>query len=190
MFGYGSLLLQRSMELTLGYPYSRKPVPCLLEGWRRCWDVIMPNQNFYEVREDGEFIPQNIIYLNVRPAVGDAANGLLYVLEPEELAAFDRREWVYERRAVGSAIKGVAVEGGEVYAYVAKPEWSLAPGQAREWAALRASYLAIIEEGLVQLGAGFRSHYESSTDATPMDLIFNDRKREGTHPLLADPQPQ
>ncbi len=113
MFGYGSLLLQRSMEMTLGHPYTNICVPCDLAGWRRSFDVIMPNHSFYELSEGAEFIPQNIIYLNVRPSNQDIVNGLLYILELEQIEAFDRREWIYDRHVITPALRGVSIRGGE-----------------------------------------------------------------------------
>src|SRR5450631_4930363 len=77
MFGYGSLLLQRSMEQTLGRAYSHICVPCELVGWRRSFDIIMPNRSFYEPidgTEEVAFIPKHIVYLNVRPSDQDRVN--------------------------------------------------------------------------------------------------------------------
>jgi cation transport regulator ChaC len=179
MFGYGSLLLQRSMELTLGQSYLHICVPCALVGWRRSFDVIMPNRSFYEPLEEAEFVPQHIIYLNVRPSSQDIVNGLLYVLEQEQLEAFDQREWIYDRRLVTSELTGVTLRGGDAYVYVAKPEWYLNSGDTRERAALRASYLKMIEDGLEELGQEFRTQYEKSTDPVPAHLIFADRRRTG-----------
>jgi cation transport regulator ChaC len=183
MFGYGSLLLQRSMEQTLGHAYSHVCVPCALEGWRRSFDVIMPNRSFYELLERAEFIPQHIIYLNVRPSNQDLMNGLLYVLEQEQIEAFDEREWIYDRQLVTTALRGVTLRGGEAYVYVARPEWLLNPVNTREYAALRASYLQIIEDGLEALGQEFRTQYEKSTDPVPTHLVFADRRRASAAPV-------
>ena len=186
IFGYGSLLSQRSMELTLGRPYTGPRVACALSGWRRSWDVIMPNTTFFAEEHGSEFVPEHIIYLNVRPSSGAPANGVLYVLGLDELEAFDRREWIYDRRAVTSSLRGVVVEAGEAYVYVAKAEWTLDDNRPRSWAALRQSYLDIVEQGLNELeaevGGGFREAYEQSTDAVPSSLIFADRKREAARP--------
>jgi hypothetical protein len=183
MFGYGSLLLPRSMEMTLGHPYPNGWVPCALAGWRRSFDVIMPNRSFYELLEEGEFIPQHIVYLNIRPSNEDIMNGLLYILEPEQLEGFDEREWIYDRILITPALRGVTLHGGDAYVYVAKPEWYLKPEDTRKRAALRASYLAMIEEGLKELGQEFRTQYEQSTDPVPTHLVFVDQRRKGTPPV-------
>jgi hypothetical protein len=182
MFGYGSLLLQSNMELTLGHPYVRTAMPCKIRNWCRSWDVMMPNRNFYEQTLGADFIPKHIIYLNLRPQPGMLLNGLLYVLEPEEMDSFDQREWIYDRHAVSTALDDIVVEGGPAYAYVAKPEWRFPPDVARTWAALRRSYVNIIEEGLASLGAEFKALYAQSTDPLPLSLVFEDRRRDGLHP--------
>jgi hypothetical protein len=178
MFGYGSLLLQRSMEKTLGKPYNRPRAQAWLAGWRRSWDVLMPNDNFYELLNGGgEFVPQNIIYLNVRPSLGDSVNGLVYVVDAEELEGFDRREWIYDRQTITSALRGVTIAGGEAYVYVAKSQWLVPKGCTRDYAAVRQTYIDIVTEGLESLGPEFRSGYEHSTDTVPFHLVFADERR-------------
>jgi len=183
IFGYGSLLLQRSMELTLGRRYEQPRFPCALRGWRRSWNVYMPNRNFYESGPDGEFVPRNIVYLNLSPAGGETVNGVLYVVDPAALAALDRREWVYDRRSIARDLVGVTVGGSDASVYVGKPEWTLdLAATRRESAGLRQSYLGLIEESLTTLGTDFRAAYERSTNPIPHNLVFDDRKREDDAP--------
>jgi hypothetical protein len=186
IFGYGSLLSRESMELTLGHSYPGISPSCRFVNWRRSWDVVMPNTTFYEPGDTNDFVPENIIYLNVRQCPACSVNGLLYVVNEDELAAFDRREWIYDRTNVTATIRDVTVQGGEVYAYVAKKEWVISPGQSRRWAALRQSYLDIISNGLLNLGREFAEQYEASTDPIPWDLVFRDKKGAGSHPLQAE----
>ena len=47
LFGYGSLLSVASLEQTLQRRYDGPLVACSVEGWRRTWNVAMPNQTFY-----------------------------------------------------------------------------------------------------------------------------------------------
>src|SRR5262249_41392531 len=149
-----------------------------IEGWRRSWDVFMPNNAFYERLHDGsEFVPKNLIYLNVRQSLGESVNGVLYVVETTELAGFDRRGWIYDRVIINSALRGVTIEGGDACVYVAKREWTLTESCTRDDAAVRQTYLKIIEEGLAELGSEFRAGYDQSTDAAPSHLLFADRKR-------------
>jgi len=177
MFGYGSLLSRRSMERTLGRRYDGPATPCALDGWRRSWDVVMPNTRLCAVEDGAEFVPEHIVYLNVRPAAGPPVNGLLYVLDAAELAAFDRREWIYDRIAVTDRLRGVRLRGGDAYVYVARPEFVLDPSWPRSRAALRRTYIDIVETGLGELGAEFRARYDASTDAVPAERLFDDVER-------------
>ncbi len=187
IFGYGSLLLKRHMEFTLGRKYEKPFLACVLDGWFRTWDVIMQNKNFYADTPSGRLVPENIIYLNIHPRTGGVLNGVVFIVRPEELAAFDRREWIYDRRTVTQDLKGVKIVGGEAFAYVAKPELILPPEPSRGYAAIRRTYLNVIDEGLSDWGSDFRRLYENSTQAVPVDLVIDDHKLDdGTHPLLAD----
>lgn len=178
IFGYGSLLLPGSMESTLGKAYDKPRYPCKLKGWRRSWNVYMPNRSFYEPTAHGEFTPLNIIYLNVTPSPHETVNGVLYLVDAEELEAFDRREWVYSRRPIKQELVGINVQGGQAFVYIGKPEWLLDPDNtAREQAAIRRSYLHMVEEGLNTLGPAFRASYERSTDPVPSQLVFSDRRK-------------
>lgn len=185
VFGYGSLLSRASMEVTLGREYGGPFMVAALDGWRRAWNVQMPNRTFFERTPDGDFVPKHIIYLNIRRAIGDSVNGTLFVVEPDELIAFDRREWIYDRVDVTGVVQGVSVVGGRVFVYVAKPEWLVCADGCRDDAAVRQTYMQTVERGLSELGSKFRAQFERTTDPVPAWRLFNDQKAEGTHPLLA-----
>jgi cation transport regulator ChaC len=174
IFGYGSLLCQASMERTTRRPYTRGSVVAQLPGWRRVWDALIPNQTFYFRAANGErCIPEHIAYLNIRPGTA-TVNGLLYALTPEELAALDEREEGYDRLDVNREVTGATVTGGPVYVYVARPDRLQVTPQPKERVAIRASYLAIIENGLTALGQEFRAAYDRSTDAPPRENVIAD----------------
>ena len=121
LFGYGSLLLQGSMEQTLGRPYTRKRYACKLHGWSRRWNALYPNNRYYfSTGGDERLYPASIAYLNICRA-DVSVNGVLYVITEQELSAFDRREWIYDRVDVTRDLSECQVEGGVVWAYVAKP---------------------------------------------------------------------
>jgi hypothetical protein len=183
MFGYGSLLSVGSMESTLGYKFNSTPIICHLTGWRRTWDVVMPNRGFFEPTAEGEFVPENIIYLNASRSSGTLLNGLLYILDAAELQLFDTREWIYDRVDVTADSSDLKVEGGSIYLYVAKAQYLLDASKPRDWAALRSSYLALVEKGLNDLGEAFLAEYEQSTDPIPQQRIFQDVRRQGESPL-------
>jgi len=172
IFGYGSLLSKPSMERTLGRQYNEEPAICAVAGWRRSWDVFLPNEGKF-VDERGR-PPDKIIYLNVRRAPGTPVNGVLYVVGAAALAGFDSREWVYNRVDITDALGGVEVRGGGAWMYVGKPEFVVAAPQRPEYA-VRRTYLDIVEQGLLDLGREFRAGYEASTDAVPEGLLIQDR---------------
>jgi cation transport regulator ChaC len=174
IFGYGSLLSQQSMERTLGRAYGLPPVVCSVSGWRRTWDVFVPEKEKW--RNDDGLSPEKIVYLNVSRTPDELVNGLLYVIPSALLASFDAREWVYGRVDITSALMDVRVEGGRAWMYVAKPEFHVRGARFPEYG-LRQTYLDVVEQGLATLGPEFRARYESSTDPPPSHLIFRDRRR-------------
>jgi hypothetical protein len=175
LFGYGSLLLRSSMERTLGRPYPEAPVVAAVRGWRRTWDSIYPNQRFYFEPSAGErCYPAHVIYLNIRRDPAVTLNGLIYVVGPDDLSRFDEREAVYDRVRIDEDLVEPTVIGGPVYAYVGKAGFLLDRAVPPAQAAVRASYLAIVEEGLRDLGPAFREQYERSTDQPPAGGVVDD----------------
>lgn len=178
VFGYGSLLSVVSLEKTLKRRYGGLFVACSIEGWRRAWDVAMPNQVFYAETPSGCLFPERIIYLNVTPRPGSLLNGVLFVVGPEEIQTLDEREWIYYRRAITDHLRGVNVSGGDAFTYVAKPEYMVEDVASPATAAIRASYLRILETGLNDLGASFREAYERSSEPVPRHLVIEDLRKE------------
>jgi hypothetical protein len=177
LFGYGSLISMASLERTLGRRYAGPFIVCELAGWRRGWDVFMPNnETFYTDTPGGRMYPDKILYLNVRRMPESAINGVLFVLDPADLAAFDQREWIYNREDITDELRGVAVRGGRAYTYVAKAEYRLEGATSPAQAAVRSSYLQILEAGFADLGDAFRIAYENSSDPVPEHLIIADRR--------------
>jgi len=177
VFGYGSLFSIESLERTLGRRYTGPFVVCRLEGWRRGWDAVVPNrQDLFLERPAGRVYPRNILYLNVRRAPDSRLNGVLFVLNAQELEAFDRREWVYDREDITEELSGAVVAGSRAFVYVAKPEYCLKEAGSVEEAAVRATYLGILEAGFRDLGQGFRAEYDATTDPVPQNLLIADRR--------------
>jgi gamma-glutamylcyclotransferase (GGCT)/AIG2-like uncharacterized protein YtfP len=172
MFGYGSLLLKSSMERTLARRYEGDPIACHVEGWRRTWNAITPNDRYFYQDGDGRHYPASIIYLNVVPDRG-SINGLVYAIDAQDLPGFDRREFTYSRVDVREQLD-VAVEGGPVWMYVGKPPFLFAGPASPRDAAVRRSYIRIVESGLSDLGQDFRIEYDASTDPPPLANIVED----------------
>jgi len=178
VFGYGSLLSRPSLHRTLQREYQGPFVPCVLTGWRRSWDVAMPNEAYYALQGPARLIPRHILYLNIRPEPGGFVNGVLFVVTAAELGAFDAREWIYDRRVITGALRGTLVTGGEAFAYVAKPEHVLRDVTSPDVAAVRASYLAVVASGLQGFDGDFRREFERTSDAVPRHLVIDDRRDE------------
>lgn len=174
LVGYGSLLSRASLEGTLGRTYTGPFLQCTVRGWRRTWDAAVPNRKFYTDGVDGRITPRAILYLNVTRDLSTDINGVLFVVNQEELAAYDRRESIYDKVDV-SADVDVEVEGGPIYMYVCRPEYRIACSSSPADAAVRATYLQMIEEGLSNFDEQFSQRYEESTDIPPANLIIEDR---------------
>ena len=174
LVGYGSLLLRSSLERTLGGTYTGPYLQCSVRGWRRTWDAAVPNQKFYVEGVEGRTTPRAILYLNVTRDLSTTINGIIFVVNQEELAAYDERESIYERVDVRADVD-VGVEGGPIYMYVCRPEYCIAHSDSPADAAVRATYLQMIEDGLSDLDEKFRRQYEQSTDSPPAHLIIEDR---------------
>lgn len=174
LLGYGSLLSKASLERTLERPYEPAPVMCRLRGWRRTWDSLYPNERFFYLHDGERRYPKNILYLNITRS-DTVLNGVLYVIRGDDLAAFDRREAVYDRIEVQDALIDVEVTGGPVWAYVGRPPFLLTAPVPRDEAAIRRSYIDIVERGLAEHDAAFRAEYGGSTDVPPPASIIDDR---------------
>jgi hypothetical protein len=172
--GYGSLLSVASVEKTLERKYAGYLGTCTVGGWRRSWDAGMPNLAYY-YREGADIIyPLSILYLNVRPQAGAEVNGIVVVLEPDELEAMHDREWIYEPRVVTSQLRGLTVEDGDAIMYVVRPHFRVTDPKSPREAAIRASYLRIVQSGLAQTDGAFREAFDRSTDPLPSHLVIND----------------
>ncbi|MCE9565999.1 MAG: gamma-glutamylcyclotransferase [Planctomycetes bacterium] len=175
ILGYGSLFSRESLERTLGRSYTGPMFECLLPGWRRGWDIAMPNSRFFTLIANGREYPERIIYLNVRPNRGSLLNGVLFVVTPADLAALDAREWIYSRTDVTGSITNGSIAGGRVFMYVGLDKYLLsAVPESVAKASVRKTYLQIVESGLNSLDGGFRHRYRDSTDRPPEHLIIDD----------------
>ena len=177
IFGYGSLLSKRSMEQSLGHMYQGPFLPAVLQGWERAWNIAMPNRGrFYTSTPDGRVEPDRILYLNVRQRRGAQVNGVIFIVRPNELEEFDKREWIYSRETVNEALQGVRVTGGSAEVYVGLPEYVCDDAETPRAAAIRRSYLDIVASGLADWGPDFERAYYQSTQPVPEHLVILDRR--------------
>lgn len=174
VIGYGSLLSIESLSRTLKEPYTGPFLFCYLEGWRRSWDVSMPNEAFYFEENDERVYPEQIIYLNLRRAPQELLNCVLFVLRHDQLEAMHNREWIYDATVVNNLLRGVRLQGGEALVYVGREE-NLARGlSSPRTGAIRRSYLRILESALALVDPVFRREFEHTTDPVPEDLVIED----------------
>jgi hypothetical protein len=166
------------MEATLGKPYTGRRYPCRLRGWRRRWTSLYPNERYYFRKSEGaRCYPRHILYLNVEPA-DSVLNGVVYLLDESDLPGLDEREAVYKREIVKLEGLDPGLDALTVYTYVGIPPYILTGVPVVEDAAIRASYLRIIEEALNELGPAFREEYLRSTDPTPNVVIDDQAETE------------
>ncbi len=183
IFGYGSLLLQRSFEATLGRPYTQARHFCEVRGWTRRWTSLYPNTRFrFKHRDGAVLIPDHILYLNVHPAE-TSINGVVYWVSPQELEAFDRREAVYSRIEVRPERwqpprpESAHLRDAPVYMYVGKEPYVLRTPlneiESRQ-AAIRRTYVEILEQGLQEVGSAFAAEFRRTGEPAPSHLIIQD----------------
>lgn len=175
VIGYGSLLSIESLGRTLKEPYIGPFLFCYLEGWRRSWDVSMPNEAFYYEENNEAVYPEQIIYLKLRPAPQELLNCVLFVLRPDQLGAMHDREWIYDATVVNERLRGVQLHGGDALVYVAREENLARAISSPRTGAIRRSYLKVLESALAAVDPGFRKEFEHTTDPVRGNLIIYDR---------------
>jgi hypothetical protein len=138
---------------------------------------LYPNDRYYFLEADGtKCYPRNIVYLNIAPSEG-RLNGVLYIISEHELAGFDDREAFYSRVDITRDFTDIEVKGGPAFVYVGKPEFRLGNPAPVGHAAIRRSYVHIVDSGLQELGPAFRVAYLQSTDEPPAAIIVERSNR-------------
>lgn len=172
--GYGSLLSPDSLSRSLGGPYDGPFVACRVNGWRRSWDAFMPNQAYYFEKDGQRTYPRRILYLNASPDPASAMNAVVFVVGAKALAALHEREWIYHSPAVNERLLGVRVSNGAALLYVANPDYRAAPGSDPAEAAVRKSYLAMVDRVVAGLDPDGQRLYRQTTDPVPEHLVVDD----------------
>ncbi len=172
--GYGALLLRESIGSFIRRRYDRPLATCHVAGWRRSWNVAMPNSAFYFEQNAARIYPDKIIYLNACPARA-LLNCVVFVLDASELEVLHRCEWIYDPIRVTESLRGVRIDGGDAILYSGRPEFHAGPVLNPLEGAIRASYITTLDTALNSIGAAFRTEYEQSTDPLPRHLVVDDR---------------
>ena len=134
----------------------------------------MPNEAFYFLEGGERVYPERILYLNVRPDPGALLNVVVFVINSDELEAMNHREWIYERPVITPALRGVRVAGGDAIVSVAREEHIVRSAKRPRDAAIRSSYLKLIERALGAVDSEFREEYRRTTDPVPEHLVIED----------------
>lgn len=134
----------------------------------------MPNVAFYYDDAGIRVYPRKIVYLNVHPSESSTLNCTILVVTNQELQLLHQWEWVYQPVDVSQMLRGVQVKGGPAILYVGRPEHLIQDVEDRQEAAVRRSYLTILEAALSAGDRRFRREYAQSTDPVPMHLVIED----------------
>jgi cation transport regulator ChaC len=103
VFGYGSLVMGGPVVPTRAF--HEDGFVADLRNFRRCWGVAMNNRVTlpgykYYLDERGDRPDVSVTFLDLRPARGQAVNGLCLPVSEDRLARLDQRERNYIRRDV------------------------------------------------------------------------------------------
>ncbi len=172
--GYGLLLSRDTIDKTLGRIYEGPFASCHIDGWRRSWDVSMPNAAFYYEEEGARVYPEQILYLNVRRDPDTLMNCTVFVLREDELAVMHGREWIYNGLVATADLRGVRLEGGDALMYVGKAEHRVRSATSPHDVAVRKSYLRMLDRVLDSVDPAIRAEYRQTTDPMPEHLVIDD----------------
>jgi cation transport regulator ChaC len=170
VFGYGSLVLPESIEMTLGRPVGMGR-PARLHGWRRRFSQARDNLTCEKTFEcDGGRRPEWILGLNVEEGEDDAGavNGVVIELADEELDRLDIREIRYDRVDVTELVEGEDLPA-RIITYAAKSD-HFAP-EPPDDAVILATYANAIEGAFEALGPEELERYLQTTGPYPVERV-------------------
>lgn len=180
IIGYGSLASVKSMENSLGREYKGVFEVTRLKGWQRKWNVFMPNEGehkkFYYTENDSAIFPKRILYLNIEKEPDSFLNCCLFVIKKDDLLKFDQREWIYSKEEVSDDLENIKIVGGKAYAYVALDQYILREFTSKNDAAIRKTYLDILDAAFQDLGDGYKKEFYQTTVAFPDSIVVPDIK--------------
>jgi hypothetical protein len=121
--------------------------------------VDLPGYKHYVDPETGERPAVFVTFLNVEPADGAWVNGVLFGVDPDELALLDARERNYERRAVD-------VAGTRAWTYVGTTDARARyrSGVAAGAAVVSGGYADGVRASFAAIGKGALRRFDESTE--------------------------
>jgi hypothetical protein len=187
LIGYGSLMSKISMERTLGHPYTDKYFTVHIKGYERIWNGFEPNDGIlrstiaYYVMKGDTIYPKRTVFLNIQPSKNKLLNACLIIIDSAELKLFDKRELTYNRLNFNDKVQEFDIVNGNVYAYIAKPEFTAKLVDNIEDNIIFREYVKTVEEeALLLLGEKFRDEYYSTTlPYSPKTLILRWSNKSG-----------
>jgi cation transport regulator ChaC len=176
VFGYGSLVAPASIGRTLGRPVERRVgyEAAWLEGFGRRWNYGSLHQRGDWDGPDGRVERGVIVCLGLAVSTDERCNGAVIELADDELALLDWRERDYDRVDVTDAVT-VEADGfaGRIVTYLPRRsaiERYLAARDGRR-AAIRRSYVDLVEGAFEELGRGHLAAYRSATPAPDVPVV-------------------
>ncbi len=176
VFGYGSLVAPRSVARTIGRPVGRHDgfAAARLEGFGRRWNYGSLHQRGDWHGPHGYVECGVVVSLGLQASLGEACNGAVVRVSDGELALLDWRERDYQRTDVTDRVVVEQVEfRGRVVTYVprrsAVERYRAARDEFR--AAIRHSYVALVDEAFAALGGGHLDEYRSGTPAPDVPVV-------------------
>jgi cation transport regulator ChaC len=169
VFGYGSLVLPKSIEMTLKRSVGMRHAQ--LHGWRRRFSQARDNLTCEKTFElDGGRRPEWILGLNVERGEDDAGpvNGVVIELADNDLDRLDIREIRYDRVDVTELVEGADLPD-RVITYSAKAD-HFAPDPPED-AVILDTYASAIELGFDSLGPGELDRYIHTTGPYPVERV-------------------
>lgn len=182
LIGYGSLTSKKSMENTLGKTYEGQFRIIHLNGFRRHWNYICPNDKLHAplneinncVFEGDTIVPQSMIFLNIERVEDKSMNCCFFIINDSDLIKFDQREKGYQRIEVKNSIEEFTVISGNVYAFKALPSYTKEPEINNPYKnAISGYYLNILKEAFSNLGKEYENEFYESTVKYHESLVLD-----------------
>jgi hypothetical protein len=183
VIGYGTLISQRSLEQTLRHKYAGQAYPVHVTGFVRSWSLRRPfnapgqgtpaqAKTGVAYRSGGPEIPfSGIVELNVHPQKDGRLNGVLYLLNEEDLRKVDERERAYKRRDVTGQVEEFAFAGGRVSIYEGLPvDPATAAADPKEFVLFKENLDSVLR-ACDSVGHAFRAEFEKSTSPVAYRII-------------------
>ena len=178
VFGYGSLVDTAALAKWLGRRAfgPGEAVRRRLRGYRRAWNVARDNAEIREGRphyvdpRTGERADVCVAVVNIRPAPGEAVNGVAFRVSRAGRDRIDRREFNYDRIDAADMLDRPLDGRVWVYRGSAAARARYERGAAENRAVVARRYHAIVEAAFASHGGAFLAEYRATTDAPAVPL--------------------